>query len=81
MLLLPWNEQQVRSYLSHALPEMDSDALLAMLGAVHNLTELSQRPYTLRLLTEHIPAIERLRAQAAAHHQQAQGARAPDKTL
>lgn len=62
MLLLPWDEQQVRSYLSHALPEMDSDALLAMLGAVHNLTELSQRPYTLRLLAEHIPDIERLRA-------------------
>ncbi|AQR66071.1 hypothetical protein BXU06_14185 [Aquaspirillum sp. LM1] len=61
MLLLPWNEQQVRSYLSHALPEMDSDVLLAMLGAVHNLTELSQRPYTLRLLAEHIPDIERLR--------------------
>lgn len=62
LLLLPLTDAQVRRYLAEALPETDPDALLAMIAEVHNLTELTQRPYTLRLVAEFIPAIEQDRA-------------------
>lgn len=56
---LPLSEQQVRGYLGAALPETDPERLLDTLRSVHNLTELSQRPYTLKLVAEFIPEIER----------------------
>ena len=62
LLLLPLTDAQVRRYLEEALPETDPDALLAMIASVHNLTELTQRPYTLRLVAEFIPSIEQDRA-------------------
>ena len=62
MVLLPWSEDQVRRYLSHALPEMDLDRLLDMVRSIHNLQELTQRPYTLKLVAEFIPDIESERA-------------------
>jgi hypothetical protein len=62
LLLLPLTDAQVRRYLEEALPETDPDALLAMIAQVHNLTELTQRPYTLRLVAEFIPSIEQDRA-------------------
>lgn len=62
MLLLPWTEVQVRNYLALALPEMNIDQLIAMVRAIHNLEELTQRPYTLKLIAQFIPDIERERA-------------------
>jgi|APEBP8051072433_1049376.scaffolds.fasta_scaffold00900_4 WD40 repeat protein/nucleoside phosphorylase len=62
MVLLPWREKQVRRYMSHALPGMDLDRLLEMVRSIHNLQELTQRPYTLKLVTEFIPEIENDRA-------------------
>ncbi|MDR3480845.1 MAG: pentapeptide repeat-containing protein [Burkholderiaceae bacterium] len=62
MVLLPWGEEQVERYLGSALPEMDIAAVLDMVKAVHNLEELTHRPYTLRLISEFIPEIERDRA-------------------
>ncbi|ASM78473.1 WD40 repeat-containing protein [Vitreoscilla filiformis] len=63
LLLLPLNEEQIRTYIGHALPGLDADATLAMVKAVHNLSELASRPYTLKLVTEFIPQIERWRAE------------------
>ncbi len=58
MILLPLSEAQVTRYIEHALPGTDVDKLMAMIRAVHNLTELTQRPYTLKLVSEFIPEIE-----------------------
>ncbi|MBT9096115.1 NACHT domain-containing protein [Methylovulum psychrotolerans] len=62
LLLLPFNEEQIRRYLSNALPETDPERLMATLHAVHNLEELTRRPYTLKLVSEFIPDIENDRA-------------------
>ncbi len=59
LVLLPLSEDQVRRYLAAALPGADPEALLATIRSVHNLTDLAQRPYTLRLVSEFIPEIER----------------------
>ncbi|NCC22586.1 MAG: hypothetical protein EOM26_09000 [Alphaproteobacteria bacterium] len=58
MVLLPLHQDQVRRYLAGTLPGTDTDALLETIASVHNLTELTQRPYTLKLVSEFIPAIE-----------------------
>jgi WD40 repeat protein/nucleoside phosphorylase/uncharacterized protein YjbI with pentapeptide repeats len=62
LVLLPLREEQVLRYLANALPEMDVPRLLETVRSVHNLEELTQRPYTLRLVSEFIPDIERDRA-------------------
>ena len=58
LVLLPLTEDQVRGYLAAALPDQDPDRILATVAAVHNLTELTQRPYTLKLVADQLPAIE-----------------------
>ena len=58
-ILLPFTDDQIRAYLRQTLPESDVDRALATIGAVHNLTELAQRPYTLSLIARHFPDIER----------------------
>ena len=66
MELLPFTDQQVRDYLHRALPDEDIDKLIAMIGSVHNLTELTRRPYTLRLVRDFLPEIA---AERAAGHE------------
>ncbi|WP_409526199.1 NACHT domain-containing protein [Nitrincola sp. MINF-07-Sa-05] len=61
MILLPFNEQQIVSYLQHSLPGLDPNKILAMIASVHDLTDLSKRPYTLKLVSELIPQIEKQR--------------------
>jgi len=61
LVLLPLTEAQVRGYLRAALPGADPERLMETLRSVHNLKELSQRPYTLRLVSEFIPEIEQER--------------------
>ncbi|MDP6812278.1 MAG: pentapeptide repeat-containing protein [Alphaproteobacteria bacterium] len=58
LILLPLAEDQVTRYIENALPGTDLDRLLEMIRSVHNLTELTQRPYTLKLVSEFIPEIE-----------------------
>ncbi|HQO29070.1 MAG TPA: NACHT domain-containing protein, partial [Accumulibacter sp.] len=58
LVLLPLDEEQVQHYLAAALPGSDVEQLLATVRSVHNLSELAQRPYTLRLVAEFIPEIE-----------------------
>ncbi|TCT19747.1 pentapeptide repeat-containing protein [Thiobaca trueperi] len=58
LVLLPLSEEQVERYLAAALPGIDPVTLLDTVRSVHNLTELTQRPYTLRLVSEFIPEIE-----------------------
>ncbi len=68
LLLLPFSEEQVQRYLANALPETDPERLLDTLRAVHNLEELTRRPYTLKLVAELIPDIERDRAEGRIVH-------------
>lgn len=68
LLLLPFSEEQVLRYLGNAMPEADPERLLETLQSVHNLEELSRRPYTLRLISELIPDIERDRASGRSVH-------------
>ncbi|MDR3360103.1 MAG: pentapeptide repeat-containing protein, partial [Bifidobacteriaceae bacterium] len=62
LLLLPFTDQQVVAYLQAALPGSDAQRLLQTLESVHNLSDLAHRPFTLRLISKQIPAIEQARA-------------------
>ena len=68
LVLLPLTEEQVLRYLASALPEMDLARLLDTVRSVHNLEELTQRPYTLHLVGEFLPDIERDRAAGRTVH-------------
>ena len=63
LLMLPLGDTQILGYLQHALPGIDPQATLALVQSVHNLGELAERPFTLRLVSEFIPQIEHWRAQ------------------
>ena len=58
LVLLPFDEKQIRHYLQLALPSEDPDRILDLFRSVHNLSELAERPYTLSLLTDRIAEIE-----------------------
>ena len=62
MTLLPLGDEQIRRYLEAALPGSNIARIMELVASVHNLPELAARPYTLRLIAEHIPQIERTRA-------------------
>ena len=62
MTLLPLGDDQIRRYLKTVLPGSDIEHIMDLVASVHNLPELAARPYTLQLIAEHIPEIERDRA-------------------
>ena len=62
MTLLPLGDEQIHRYLKTALPGSNIARIMELVASVHNLPELAARPYTLRLIAEHIPEIERTRA-------------------
>jgi hypothetical protein len=62
-LVLPLSEAQVRAYLKAALPGEDVARLEETLTEVHDLGDLSQRPFTLSLVVDAIPQIEAWRAE------------------
>jgi len=62
MTLLPLGDDQIRRYLKTVLPGSDIEHIMDLVASVHNLPELAARPYTLQLVAEHIPEIERDRA-------------------
>ncbi len=57
-VLMPFTEDQIRRYLHETLPDQDTDRLIELIGAIHNLTEMAERPYTLSLISRHIPQLE-----------------------
>src|SRR5262249_38089371 len=58
LLMLPFNDEQIRRYLTTNVPGADVDALLASMGSVHDLRELAERPLTLSYVTEQLELIE-----------------------
>jgi len=61
LMLLPFGETQIRSYLEQSLPDENIDRLMETLHSVHNLAELATRPYTLRLITEGLRELEHVK--------------------
>lgn len=62
LILLPFGEEQIETYLSNSL-RLDKDKLqgvLELIRSVHNLSEMVERPYILSLIAQHIPQIEQL---------------------
>nr|WP_129583313.1 NACHT domain-containing protein [Actinomyces mediterranea] len=66
MTLLPLTEKQVRKYLEAAVPSIPVDVVMETIRNVHNLSELSERPYTLKLISKQIPELEDRRASGEA---------------
>ena len=62
--LLPLTPEQVRFYLQRAVgghvTDAELDRFMAVVASVHNLTELTQRPYTLKLVAQLMPRIDAL---------------------
>lgn len=61
LILVPWQPKQVDQYLRAVLKTQDLKRIHETLEAVHNLQELSQRPYTLNLIAQLLPDLERER--------------------
>jgi len=61
LVLLPFNETQIETYLNNVLPDADVEGVLALIRSVHNLPEMAERPYTLSLMAQYIPEIEQRR--------------------
>ena len=62
MTLLPLTEEQVRSYLAAAIPDQDPEVLMDLLKSVHNLFELSTRPFSLDMIRGNVTELEAKRA-------------------
>ncbi|MDP2219553.1 MAG: PQQ-binding-like beta-propeller repeat protein [Hydrogenophaga sp.] len=63
VVLRPFNEEQIRAYLKAALPHVNLEDLMQRIASVHNLTDLSKRPFTLKLVARFLPQIERWQAE------------------
>ena len=66
--LLPFSDQQVRAYLALREGGASSGAVeraVALIRDVHNLSDLVQRPYNLRLVADQLGALERRIASGA----------------
>jgi len=63
LVLLPFGEEQIRTYLKNSLPDRNVDQAYAFLKSVHNLPELAERPYTLSLITRQFARLEQWKAE------------------
>jgi WD40 repeat protein/uncharacterized protein YjbI with pentapeptide repeats len=63
LLLLPFDEQQIRAYLRNSFPGDNPDAMWEFIQSVHNLSELAERPYTLSLITQQFARLEKWKAE------------------
>jgi WD40 repeat protein len=61
-VLLPFREAQIREYLNLTLGEVKGPRAFALISTVHNLPELSERPYTLTLIRRQFHRLEQDRA-------------------
>ncbi len=63
LVLLPFDDQQIRSYLAQTFPGREVGPILDTIHAVHNLSEMATRPYTLSLIARSLPLIEQWQMQ------------------
>jgi WD40 repeat protein len=59
LMLLPFEPAQIEEYLRHNVPGLDVNRALELIRSVHNLSEMAERPYTLSLIGEYLPELER----------------------
>jgi len=63
-VMLPFNDEQIYEYLQKNLSDGDEpqklQKVIDLIHSIHNLTELSKRPFNLKLITEQIPKLEKL---------------------
>ena len=64
LVMLPFREEQVREYLAANLDRSPEwvDGFLNTIAAVHDLSDLSRRPATLRMIASQVDVIESARA-------------------
>ncbi len=64
LCLLPFTEEQIRSYLTSLLGDAERGAeAFEVIASIHNLRELAQRPYLLTLISGRLGELETLQAQ------------------
>lgn len=68
LLLLPFTEQQILDYLARAVPDRDAGQTFTMLMSLHDLSDLTRRPVTLKLVAQQISFIEQRRASGRPVH-------------
>lgn len=61
-VMLPWQQEQVEEYLRRNLGPERAARCLEIIATVHNLPELSQRPYLLKLIADECEHLELDRA-------------------
>ncbi len=57
-IMLPWQDEQIREYLSRLLGEEKSAIALDLIETIHNLKDLAQRPYLLNLIGPELEGLE-----------------------
>ena len=63
LLLLPFNEEQIRTYFEQSFGDRaQAERAMALVESIYNLSELATRPYLLRLIWEHYEELEHLKA-------------------
>ncbi|MCF6260537.1 MAG: pentapeptide repeat-containing protein [Gammaproteobacteria bacterium] len=58
ILLLPFNETQIKNYLRNNFPQNDADQSWQLIQAIHNLQDLATRPYTLSVIASQLKVLE-----------------------
>lgn len=61
-LILPFSAEQIQSYLRGALGETQGGHAWEVIRSIHNLEDLSARPYLLGLITSQVESLEKRRA-------------------
>jgi WD40 repeat protein len=67
LILLPLTDKQIHDYLDKTL-DRDATQVMDMLRAVHDLSDLATRPYTLAKVAAQVPFIERRLAEQRSVH-------------
>lgn len=62
MVLQPFSEAQIRQYLEQVVPDVPAERLMNLVQNTHNLSELAERPMTLKLIGSQIQELEAMRA-------------------
>lgn len=61
-VMLPWQDEQIREYLSVLLGEEQLETALDLIDTVHNLKDLASRPYLISLIGPELEELEKDRA-------------------
>ncbi|MEM9280703.1 MAG: AAA family ATPase [Verrucomicrobiota bacterium] len=57
-VMLPWEKDQIEEYLGRVLGEGKVETALETIAQVHNLTDLSKRPYLLNLIAPELEGLQ-----------------------